>query len=59
MIFFAYATNAAYGTCDCNYNDNGRAMIYEPTANKCHFVFTRVSILSLTAIITIITSTEP
>ncbi|ODM98803.1 hypothetical protein Ocin01_07881 [Orchesella cincta] len=41
MIFFAYSTNAAYGSCDCNYNDNGRPLIYEPTANKCHYVYTR------------------
>lgn len=47
MIFFAYATNAAYGSCDCNYNDNGRALVYESLTNKCHFIYTRVTIIKL------------
>jgi len=42
MIFYGWNTNAAYGDCDCDYNNNARALIYHKDSNACHFVFTKV-----------------
>jgi hypothetical protein len=46
MIFFGYQTNAVYGECDCDYNDNGRGLIYDEASNRCNFVYSRVSTCS-------------
>lgn len=43
MIFFGYQSNAVYGQCDCNYNDNSRALIFDSKRNMCHFIYARVS----------------